>query len=95
MQLSKLEIQTIKSILHSWVPTAESWVFGSRAQDQGAKYSDVDLLLKMPKPISFNVMFKLRDAFAESNLTFKVDVVDWQRITPEFRAAILEKAKKI
>lgn len=49
----------------------------------------------MPETIPFNVMFKLRDAFAESDLIFKVDLVDWHRITPEFRASILEDAKKL
>lgn len=95
MQLSKQELQSIKAILEALVPAAEVWVFGSRALDQGEKYSDVDLLLKMPEPIPFNVMFELKNAFAESNLTFKVDVVDWHRITPEFRASILRDAKKI
>lgn len=95
MQLAKSEIKIIKSILRELLPTAEVWIFGSRAQDQGGKYSDIDILLKIPKPIPFNVMFKLRDAFAESNLIFKVDLVDWQRVTPEFRASILQDAKKI
>lgn len=94
MQLAKSEIRIIKSILQELLPTAEMWVFGSRAQGQGDKYSDVDILLKMPEPIPFNVMFKLRDAFAESDLTLKVDLVDWHRVTPEFRASILEGAKK-
>lgn len=79
----------------SLVPCAEIWIFGSRVQNQAEKYSDLDILLKGSEPIPLNVMFKLRAAFDESNLTFKVDLVDWYSVTPEFLVSILKEAQKI
>ena len=35
-----------------------------------------------------DALARLREAFSESNLPITVDVVDWQTLDPEFRAAI-------
>lgn len=37
----------------------------------------------------------LEEKFAESNLTFKVDLVDWNRITPEFQEKIKQEWKAL
>jgi len=95
MQLSNQEIHIIKEILNSFVPNAERWVFGSRACNQGAKYSDLDILLKTAEAISLATLGKLQEAFDESDLPFTVDLIDWHRITPEFRQLILKNAQKL
>lgn len=51
-------------------------------------YSDLDIVLKGTTKIPFVDLTKLLDCFSESSLTFKVELVDWNRITPEFRAQI-------
>lgn len=93
MQLSDKEFQIIQSILKSLIPDAEIWLFGSRVKNQSAKYSDIDILAKMQKPIPLDVLFKLKNAFDESDLPFTVDIVDWHRVSPEFRNLILNDAK--
>ena len=92
--LTSAEREIIRAILAQFCPNAEVWVFGSRATGKAQRYSDIDLLIKMAEKIPFNQMFLLKDAFAESNLVFKVDVIDWHRTTPEFRATIAEDLQR-
>jgi type I restriction enzyme S subunit len=40
-------------------------------------------------PLSFEALATLRDAFSESNIPYKVDVVDWHTIEDSFRAIIM------
>jgi hypothetical protein len=41
--------------------------------------------------LNFETLAALRDAFAESNLPYKVDVVDWHSMDPAFQALIQNK----
>lgn len=41
--------------------------------------------------LSFETLAALRDAFAESNVPYKVDVVDWHSVDPAFQALIQKK----
>jgi len=70
------------------VPDREVWAFGSRAKWTAKEYSDLDIAIIGNEPLSLNVMAELMDAFQESDLPFKVDVVDWATTKPPFRRAI-------
>jgi predicted nucleotidyltransferase len=65
-----------------------AYVFGSRVKGNHKKFSDIDLCFVREVPMDLSEMGKLRFAFEESDLPFKVDIVDYQRVTPEFRAII-------
>lgn len=82
------EINIIKKILHEHVPNREVRVFGSRILGTSKPYSDIDLVLMCDEKIDLNIIFKLKDAFEFSTLPYRVDVVDWQRISQDFQAII-------
>lgn len=63
-------------------------VFGSRAKWTAKTFSDLDLALKGKEKLPYKVMVELADAFEESDLPFRVDVVDWHTVTPSFQAVI-------
>lgn len=63
-------------------------VFGSRAKWTAKPHSDLDLALKGKEPLPRSVLGDLAEAFSESDLPFRVDVVDWQTVTPSFREVI-------
>jgi len=63
-------------------------VFGSRVQGRAKPWSDLDIALMDSKPIEAAVMRSIREAFEESELSFRVDVVDWHTISKEFRDVI-------
>ncbi|MCW2411802.1 MULTISPECIES: restriction endonuclease subunit S [unclassified Sphingobium] len=63
-------------------------VFGSRAKWTTKPHSDLDLALKGKEPLPRSVLGDLAEAFSESDLPFRVDVVDWHAVTPSFQAVI-------
>ena len=84
----------VRDILQKHVPQCEVWAFGSRAKWKAKKYSDLDLAVITHKPMSLQVSGALADDFAESDLPFKVDVVDWATTSESFRK-IIEQDKVV
>lgn len=78
----------VRDILQRHVPDREVWAFGSRAKWTAKEYSDLDIAVIGDEPLSIGVMAELNEAFQESALPFKVDVVDSAGITPSFRKVI-------
>ena len=84
----------VRDILHKHVPQYEVWAFGSRATGKAKQYSDLDLAVITQAPLSLQVSGALADDFAESDLPFKVDVVDWATTSASFRE-IIERDKVV
>jgi type I restriction enzyme, S subunit len=87
-------LQIVRDILQKHVPQYEVWAFGSRAKWTAKEYSDLDLCIKSDKPLSFSVLGAIGDDFSESDLPWKVDVVDWATTSPSFRK-IIERDKVV
>ena len=76
-------------------PAAKSWVFGSRATGRARRYSDLDLAIDAGRPLTLDETASLADAFSESDLTYRVDVVDWRAIDSRFRRIIAKERVKL
>jgi len=85
--------QIVREILQRYVPDREVWAFGSRAKWTAKEFSDLDLAIIGDTPLSIALTADMKEAFQESALPFKIDIVDWASITPSFRQVI--KATKI
>lgn len=88
MQPEHLEI--VRDIVQHYVPGRRVLAFGSRAGNgkKTKKYSDLDLAVIGNEPLSLSVEASLAEAFDESDLVFKVDVVDWAKTSQDFREVI-------
>ena len=75
----------VQQILDARVPRCAVWVFGSRSGVCAKPYSDLDVVLVSDEPLSPVTLAELTDDFAESDLPFKVDVLEWSALSPEFR----------
>lgn len=82
------DIKIIKEILNKYLPYIEIRVFGSRIKGTASKYSDIDIAIVGQKKIDRKLIYKLQDEFEFSELTIKVDIVDWFSISEEFRRII-------
>ncbi|CAE6821947.1 restriction endonuclease subunit S [Xanthomonas arboricola pv. juglandis] len=80
--------QIVRDILHKHVPHYEVWAFGSRAKWLAKQYSDLDLAIITDQPLSLAVSAALADDFSESDLPWKVDIVDWAATSEAFRQII-------
>jgi type I restriction enzyme S subunit len=87
-------LQIVQNILQKHVPQHEVWAFGSRAKWTAKEYSDLDLCIVSDRPLSFSVLGALADDFSDSELPWKVDVVDWATTSAPFRK-IIERDKVV
>jgi predicted nucleotidyltransferase len=78
----------VEEILRRHVPDREVWAFGSRARDDAKPYSDLDLAIVGDTPLPLSVWGALTEAFSESDLPWRVDILDWATAAPSFRALI-------
>lgn len=78
----------VLSILKRHVPDREILAFGSRATWTAKDYSDLDLAILGDKPLPLDVTSALVEDFRESDLPFKVDLVDWAKADATFRKII-------
>lgn len=78
----------VRRILTAWLPGREVRLFGSRARGTPKPYSDLDLVIMGDTPTDLSTLGQLQEAFASSDLPWRVDVVDWATTSAEFRAHI-------
>ena len=75
-------------ILRRYVPDRKVLAFGSRATWTAKEHSDLDLAILGDAPLSLEETSALAESFTESDLPFKVDLVDWTKIDETFRSII-------
>ena len=88
LELLPRELEIVCGILERHVPDREVWAFGSRAKGTARPYSDLDLAVLGDQPLALSVRADLAEGFSESDLPFKVDVVDWATTSERFRQII-------
>ena len=84
INLELKELTQIKAIIAKHVPQAEVSFFGSRAKNTAQKHSDIDILIKDKTKIPLNTLSLLKADFEDSNIPFRVDVLDYYRTSLEF-----------
>lgn len=82
------DLKTVRKILDAHVPKIEVRAFGSRVSWTARETSDLDLALMTDEPLDTLQMALLREAFTNSDLPFRVDIVDWATTSSRFRKVI-------
>jgi uncharacterized protein len=77
------------------VPECEVRAFGSRVNGAAKNYSDLDLAVVGSGKLSDDTLRRLKEAFEESDLPFRVDVLDWHATSPSFQKVIEEQYEVI
>jgi predicted nucleotidyltransferase len=79
----------VRGVLRAHLPQgARAYVFGSRVHGAAQRYSDLDLALEWDRPLGLDIMGEIAEALSESDLPYKVDIVDLLAVDPAFRARI-------
>ncbi len=86
--------EIVRAILRRRVPGHEVWAFGSRARQTAKPHSDLDLAVITAQPLPLAVGAALAEDFSESDLPWRVDVVDWATTSEPFRR-IIERDKVV
>jgi len=81
-------LRIVMDILRNQVPGLTVWAFGSRATGDAKPYSDLDLVIIGDTPLPLATWAALADAFSESDLPWRVDIIDWSTTSDAFRDII-------
>ena len=83
--LSDGEQSIVAAILREYLPEdVSAHVFGSRAKGRIKAWSDLDLVLEGPAALPLSLIAALAEAFEESDLPWKVDLVDRKTVSDGF-----------
>jgi len=94
LDLKPQDLNELERILKTYLPDATVWAFGSRVTGKARPYSDLDLVIVDTQPLPLSVMAELKTAFAESDLTIRVDLVDWAAASDTFKN-IIQQNKQV
>ncbi len=95
IDLNPKHFETVQHILAKHVPGCEIRAFGSRVKWTAEDYSDLDIVVISNQKSNMSQIRQLTEAFEESNLPIRVDVLDWHTISEEFKKIIVEEYEVI
>ena len=88
IDLRSSHLEIVRKILKQHIPNHKVAAFGSRARWTARKYSDLDLVVLNDEPLPSQDILAIKEDLSESDLPFKVDVVEWAKINESFRNII-------
>ncbi|MCB9492722.1 MAG: nucleotidyltransferase domain-containing protein [Epsilonproteobacteria bacterium] len=77
-------------VLSALFPDAKIYLYGSRAKGTHREWSDIDLALDAGKKLERVDVGEARDMFQESNIPYKISVVDFNGVSQDFKQEIGE-----
>jgi predicted nucleotidyltransferase len=86
--VSTAELTIVRQILQTHVPECEVRAFGSRVRGTHKPHSDLDLVVIGAARLPVPRLGLLQEAFRDSTLPFRVDVLDWHAIPASFPTVI-------
>ncbi|KLO22566.1 hypothetical protein X275_05800 [Marinitoga sp. 1197] len=85
----------IIKILKKHIQSCTIIIFGSRITGKSNEASDLDIAIDCGKKLDLITLFEIEEDFQDSNLPFRVDLIDWQRTSESFKNIILNNCMKI
>lgn len=96
LHLTEAQLDEVRAILARIVPEARVWAFGSRVHGRNLKpFSDLDLAIVDSEQLAPGSMVGLKSAFADSDLPFRVDLVELDRVEEGFRDRIEAEHRQV
>jgi len=79
----------VARIVRAHLGGQEIRLVGSRARGTAKRFADIDVLVMNREPLSPSARALINTAFEESDLPYKVDLLEWASLTPAFRDRLL------
>ena len=74
-------------LLAWYLPNTTVWAHGSRVTGNSKPWSDLDLVVFTEEKDKYKLSL-LKEAFEESNLSFRVELLEWNRLPKNFKSNI-------
>ncbi len=87
IDLTPAQLNEVKKLLGCYLPNTEVWAYGSRVKFAAKTSSDLDIVA-FSSPEQRADIYKLKEAFEESNLAFRVDLFVWGEVPEQFHTNI-------
>ena len=90
LDLQPRHLALLRKLLQQHLPQAEVWAYGSRVNGNGHDASDLDLVVRQPGDLQQETpqLWGLQDAFSESDLPIRVELLDWALVPASFHREI-------
>lgn len=88
IDVARHHLFSIKQILQKHLPEIEIKAFGSRVSGKAKPYSDLDLVIMGNQKVDPHVLAQLKEDFEESDIPFRVEILDGCDITDDFKKSI-------
>ena len=89
------QLEAVQRILSLHFEGLEVWAYGTRLTGVDlTPDTELDLAVIAERPLSFEAMTAVEKAFAESELPFRVDVIDWVKL-PESMQKQIKKEHEV
>jgi predicted nucleotidyltransferase len=95
IDLNPMHLKIVKDILQRNIPNHKVLAFGSRVTGKARQYSDLDICIIGANPLTLKELINLKEAFSESDLPIRVDIIDWSTTSEAFRQIIKEQSEPI
>lgn len=95
LDLTQRQLDAVQSIMHRRLPGREVRAFGSRASGTAKPHSDLDLVIMGDDPLPVLALAELRDDLDDSDLPFRVDVLEWRDLPAAWRSEIVARSVAI
>ncbi len=86
--LTAKQKKMVCDILDSLAPECEVRAYGSRVNGSPHVGSDLDLVIMNQQKTGRNIATRMKTAFEESNLPFRVDILSWDELPDSFKKNI-------
>lgn len=83
--------QKIIAVISALIPDAKIYLFGSRARGTNAERADIDIALDTGKALPQRDIDEVKSMFRESNIMYKIDIIDFHQINETMRKEILRE----
>jgi|SRR5579872_3075052 len=89
MDITPKHAKIVQDILKkNLLSNTKVFIFGSRVTKAKKKFSDLDLAMDANEILPISILSSLEHDFSESDLPYKVDIVDLNNMSESFRKKI-------
>lgn len=88
LDIARRDLEIALAILAEHAPQCEARAFGSRADGTAREFSDIDIALVGEGRLRRDALGAVREAFEESDMHIRADVVDWHALSDAFKEIV-------
>lgn len=89
LELAPKDLELVRQILTRHLAGRAIRAFGSRVTNRAKPFSDLDLAIMGDEPIPAQTLAELALDFEESDLSFRVDILQWTEAPDSLRQVIM------